>query len=446
MNKELKLLIKLCETNKLEFSPDELAAFLNLKFTQGVYPYIRRLPQLSKKEKGLYLLDQNDERVKTIRTLQKLFGKYAEKLLSIHSRRILERFSKNPILKPAQLPHHNLKQIKDIAKNTKIIHWTGAGSNQIYFIRSWEEPTKELLRFFGIKLHFNEDEHRSRIIKAYSDFPGKHRALMPEQDPRLTQLNMRYYLEGQDYILDKLENMNHPTLDSLKDETKKKLKKLTNPFEITSKINDWKIRCVYNTDKIEGNALTYDEVRTALTEGTEGIKREKKDILETLNSRTALDNVFDANNALTLDFIKKLHRCVQNGISSMAGKLKETENCIADANGNFIDKTTPAEFVQERLADTVNWHLKNRKRFHPVALASAVHNQFLYVHPFDDGNGRVARLMLNFILIKNGCFPIIFYESEKEKYYSRLRECKNGDMKPFIAFCSELYRNQLDLF
>ena len=446
MNKEIKLLIKICKTNKSEFSADELAGFLNLKFTHGVYPYIRKLPQLSRKDKGIYLLNENDEKVRAVKLLQKIFGRYTEKLLSVHARRILERFSKKPILRSTELPQHNLKQVRDIAKNTKIIYWTRTGNSRVYFIRSWEEPAKELLRFFGIKLSFDEDEHRRRIIKMYSEFPEKQSVLRPEQDSRLAELNMRYYLKGEDYVLDRLENMEHPVLASLKAATGKKLKKLANPFEITKKINDWKIRYVYNTDKIEGNALTYEEVRTALTEGTEGIKREKKDILETLNSRTALDNIFDTDNELTVDFIKKLNRCVQNGISPMAGKLKESENCIVADDGDLIDKTTPAEFAGERLASMADWYRVNRKRFHPVALASAVHNQFLYIHPFDDGNGRVGRLIFNFILIKNGCFPVIFYDDEKETYYSRLRECKSGDMKPFIAFCSELYRNQLDLF
>lgn len=445
MNKELKLLIKLCETNRQEFSVDELAAFINLKFTEGVYPYIKKLPQLSKKEKGIYQLNEFDEKVKIIRFLQNIYNKYTEELLSIHTQRILEKFSKKPILKATDLPYHNLKHIKDIARKTKIIHTTKEGNTDVYFIRTWEEPVKKILQFFNIKLDFDEESYKHHIIKTYSAFTGTQAHLKTEKDLELAKLNMQYYIEKKDYILDKLKNIDHPELSVLKILTDNKLKIFTNPFEITRKINDWKIKYVYNTDKIEGNALTYEEVRTALTEGTQGIIREKKDILETLNSRTALDNIFDTTNELTVEFIKKLHKSVQQGISPLAGNWKKEDNCIIDDSGTLIDTTTPSQFVEERIIELISWYNKN-KIIHPVVLASIVHNQFVYIHPFDDGNGRVARLLFNFILIKNGYFPIIFYNDEKHKYYSSLRQCKDGDMKPFIMLSSDLYRSQLELF
>ena len=81
-----------------------------------------------------------------------------------------------------------------------------------------------------------------------------------------------------------------------------------------------------------------------------------------------------------------------------------------------------------------------------MVLATVVHNQFVYIHPFNDGNGRVARLLFNFILIKKGFFPIIFYNDEKQKYYSYLRSAKSGDIKQFVSYVLELYRTQLEEF
>lgn len=449
MNKEIRLLIKACATNRSNFTADELAAFLNLKFTEGVYPYIQKLKKanlLEKQEKGVYWISEKAEKVKTIKFLQNIYPQYTERLLDIHARRILERFSKKPILKSTELPYHNLTKIREIAKKTRIIYVTKEGNVDLYFIRSWEDPVKKILNFFDLNLDFDEEEYKHFIIKSYSAFTGSQHHLKTEKDIELAKLNMQYYLEKRDHILDKLKNTDHPELTVINILTQNKLKQFTNPFEVTKKINDWKVKYVYNTDKIEGNSLTFDEVRTALTIGTEGIKKEKKDILETINSQTALSNIFDTTNEFNLEFIKRLHQSVQQGISPIAGEFKKEDNCIIDDAGNLIDNTTPANFTEERMSEMINWYSKNKNKYHPLVLASIIHNQFVYIHPFDDGNGRVARLLFNFILIKNTYFPIIFFNDEKQRYYSGLRQSKDGDMKPFVMYSSELYRAQLDLF
>lgn len=449
MNKEIQLLIKICKTNKSEFSPDELAALLNLKFREGVYPYLRKLEEqgyLAKESRGTFRLNEHNDKVKIVKFLLGLFGNNAEILFTIHTKRILERFSANPLLKASQLPQHNLKKVKDIARKTRIIHTTKENNSDIYFIRSWEDPVKKLLDFFNIKLQFDEEQFKNYIIKHYSAFTGKQAHLADEKQQQLAQLNMQYYLESKDFILNKLKNIELNETAILDILTKEKLKRFTNPFEITKKINEWKIKYVYNTDKIEGNALTFEEVTTGLTKGWEGIKKEKKDILETENSKKAIENIFDTTNNLTMEFIKYLHLITQQGIDQNAGNYKIEENCIIDSNGTLLDNTTPAQFVEERLKDLVRWYSENEKKLHPFVLASIFHNQFVYIHPFEDGNGRVSRLLLNFILIKHAFFPVIVYNDEKHKYYRALRHSKEGDIKPTVIFISDIYRTQLDLF
>ncbi|MEA3515281.1 MAG: Fic family protein [Nanoarchaeota archaeon] len=392
------------------------------------------------------ILAQDNEKVKIIKFFQELFGRNAEELFSIHIKRILERFSINPILKSADLPYHNLRRIKNIAKKTKIIHITKQRGRDIYLIRSWEEPVKKLLAFFDIEPKFDEEEHKHIVIKHYSAFPYLQTRLQDNNQAELAKLNMKYYLEKKDLIIDKLKHYDLSELAVIGVLTKQKLSKLNNPFEITRRINDWKIKYIYNTDRIEGNALTEEEVRTVLTKGAESVKKEKKDILETVNSRTALDNIFDTTQELNKEFIKILHYCTQQGIDMNPGEYKKEENCIVNNSGELMDTTTPSQFVEERIDEMIKWYNKNKDKLHPLVLASIAHNQFLFIHPFTDGNGRVARLIFNFILIKQGFFPIIFYNDEKQKYYLALRQSKEGDMKPFIMYCSDLYRAQLEAF
>lgn len=449
MNKEIQLLIKICKANKSEFNPDELAGLLNLKFREGVYPYLKKLGEqgyLVKENKGIFRLNDHNDKVKIVKFLLDLFGNNTEILFTIHTKRILEKFISNPLLKASQLPFHNLKKVKDIAKKTRIIHTTKEGNSDIYFIRSWEDPVKKLLTFFNLKLQFDEEQFERYIIGHYSAFTGKQAHLTNEKQQELAKLNMQYYLESKDFILNKLKNIELAETAILDILTKEKLKRFTNPFEITKKINEWKIKYVYNTNKIEGNALTFEEVTTGLTKGWEGIKKEKKDILETENSKKAIENIFDTSHHLTLEFIKSLHLITQQGIDQNAGNYKTEENCIIDSNGTLLDSTTPTQFVEERLKDLVKWYSENEKKISPIVLAGIFHDQFVYIHPFEDGNGRVSRLLLNFILIKHAFFPVIIYNDEKNKYYSALRQSKEGDVKPTIIFLSDIYRTQLELF
>lgn len=87
MAKEIELLIRICETDKNIFTIEELAAMLNLKYSEGIYPYIRKLPQLKKRNKGTYYLITSDHKVEQIRFFLEIYGKHTYDLLSIHTKR-----------------------------------------------------------------------------------------------------------------------------------------------------------------------------------------------------------------------------------------------------------------------------------------------------------------------------------------------------------------------
>lgn len=446
MTKEIKILVGMALGNKETYSSAELASILNLKFVEGVYPYLRELQAkefIERTERGEYALKQQSPKVQDIIFITDIVGKKAEILFTRHTKNVLEKFSSNPLISVTKLPQKSLKLIKDIASNTKILHRI----EKKYFISSWEETTKKILNFFDITLKFDEEAFKHNITKYYSSIPNTEIPADDEGQKRLKEVNMRAYLVNQDYVLDRLKEIDFSFLVVSKIFTDKKKKEFSdNPFQITSKINNWKMQYIYNTDRIEGNPLTMQEVRTILTTGAISSDKDKKEVLETINSKVALDNIFDTANEFNEDFIKKLHLATQLNIDKEAGSYKKKENCINDDSGAFVDSTTPAEFVSQRMQALVKWYHENKNKLNPIVLASIVHNQFVYVHPFNDGNGRVARLIFNFILIKHGYFPIIFYNDEKQRYYSNLRSAKGGDIKLFVTYCLELYRIQLDEF
>jgi Fic family protein len=446
MEKEIKILIGMCLNNKESYTPNELSAILNLKFVEGVYPYLKKLTSkgyIQKSNRGEYTLNGESPKVQDVIFITNIVGKKAEILFTNHTKAVLEKFSNNPIIKKSKLPQNSLKLIKNIASNTKIIH----PIDHSYFIACWEETTKKILNFFDIQLKFDEEEFRHNVMKHYSSIPNINVPSDDESQKQLRILNMETYLANKDYILERLKETNFSFLVVAKILTeKKKLEFSKNPFEITTKINDWKLKYIYNTDRIEGNLLSIQDVKTILTTGGILAEKDKKEVLETTNSKTALDNIFDTTNELTTEFIKKLHLATQFRIDAEAGQYKKKENCITDNEGVIVDTTTPAQFVEQRMNLLVRWYNENKDKLNPLVLASVVHNQFVFIHPFNDGNGRVARLLFNFVLIKHGFVPIIFYNDDKQKYYSYLRYTKSGDFKQFVNYCLDLYRTQLEEF
>lgn len=449
MEKEIKVLIGMCLSDKDDsHSAMELATLLNLKYVEGVYPYLRKLlakNMIERTEDKEYALNKQNHKVQDVLFITEIIGKKAEILFTRHAKKVLEKFSGDPVVERTKLPRKSLDLIKDIANNTKIIHPIEGGKQ--YFINAWEETTKKLLDFFDIKIKFDEEELKFAIKKYYSSMSNTKTPIDVARQNELKMLNVDAYLHDRDFILNRLKEHDFDFLAASKTMTDAKMKAYSsNPFTITTRITDWKMCYIYNTDRIEGNPLTMQDVRAILTTGATQIQNDKKSVLETTNSRTALDNIFNTDNEFDEEFIKKLHLATQYGIDDEAGEYKRRENCITDNSGGLLDNTTPADFVQVRMAYLVKWYREKRNALHPFVLASIVHNQFVYIHPFNDGNGRVARLLFNFILIKNGFVPIIFYNDEKEKYYACIRSGKDGTIKQFVTFCFRLYRTQLDEF
>ena len=104
-------------------------------------------------------------------------------------------------------------------------------------------------------------------------------------------------------------------------------------------------------------------------------------------------------------------------------------------SANFIPAKTG--HVKKEFKGLILWHRSNKKRYHPVAVAAYVHHVFETIHPFRDGNGRTGRLMVNFILRKNG-FPManIRYK-ERRKYYQALQKANASELKPLVDLIAD---------
>ncbi len=206
---------------------------------------------------------------------------------------------------------------------------------------------------------------------------------------------------------------------------------------------EWQIfteEFVYNTNAIEGSTIQRDEV-------SEILHRQKvsgAEELETKGVAKAVDYIKKTNEDLSVDLIKKLHEICFNGSKTFAGQLRNVEVVIRNSKGEILHQGISASNLRMALMDMMSWYKENKTKFKPLVLAAIIHNQFEYIHPFQDGNGRVGRLLLNSILQKNKYPPVNITLEDRQEYYKTLQEYqKNQNLKPTVKFLVQQYKKTL---
>ncbi len=198
----------------------------------------------------------------------------------------------------------------------------------------------------------------------------------------------------------------------------------------------------YNTNAIEGSEVTQKEVKEILEENKWPKEAQKQDISETYGVAEAVRHIRTAKEQLSLSMIKKLHGIVFQNSKEFAGKFraKGIEVVIRDKIGTIIHTGAPSNSVEGLLRELVIWYNENRKKYPPLLLAAVVHNQFENIHPFQDGNGRVGRLLLNNILLKHKLPPVNIGLNNRARYYAALQDYeKRGNIRPTIDLILKEY-------
>ncbi|MGR3310885.1 MAG: Fic family protein [Candidatus Brocadiales bacterium] len=198
----------------------------------------------------------------------------------------------------------------------------------------------------------------------------------------------------------------------------------------------------YDTNAIEGSTVTEIEVKNILEKDEWPSKRTKEEISETYGVAEAIDYIRKTKDHVSTNLIKKLHKIVFKNSKSFAGNLRGPgiEVVVADSRGNILHRGVPQKHITKLLRELADWYNENKKRYHPIVLAAVVHNQFENIHPFQDGNGRVGRLILNNILIKHGLPPLNIELENRFEYYSTLRAYqRDGNLRPTIEFMLREY-------
>ena len=209
-------------------------------------------------------------------------------------------------------------------------------------------------------------------------------------------------------------------------------------------VDGWKVfteKFVFNTNAIEGSTVTPEEVHGLLRHDGDATN---SDELEALNVAKAVEFIQDTDEELSLELITELHRICFEGSKSFAGKLRDAEVVIRNAYGEIVHQGIPKEHIKSELEELAKWYGENTGELRPLVLAALVHNQFEFIHPFEDGNGRVGRLLLNYVLLQHDYPPINILFEDRGRYYYCLQQYSSEDkLEDTLEFLVEQYRKGL---
>jgi Fic family protein len=243
-------------------------------------------------------------------------------------------------------------------------------------------------------------------------------------------------------------------LDSLRPIDKEQEDRIMQKFRL-----DWN----YHSNHLEGNSLTYGETKALILFGVTAQGKPLKDTLEITGHNEAINWVLEmikGDRPLTENFIRELHslllqdsykeskkadgELVPRKISS--GKYKTTPNHVQTVTGEIFYFATPEE-TPAKMFDLLNWYNEKSEENNrsPLLIAAEFHYKFIRIHPFDDGNGRTARILMNFILMKFGFPPVIIKTEDKANYFAALQLADAGNIEAFITYIAQNLVRSLEI-
>lgn len=255
-------------------------------------------------------------------------------------------------------------------------------------------------------------------------------------------------------VLEKAENLK-AELDALRPLDAEAEARIMQKFRL-----DWN----YHSNNLEGNSLTYGETKALILFGITAQGKPLKDHFEITGHNEAINWILEivkGETVLTESFIRQLHTLLLKESSYKealtpegkptrrkieVGKYKSQANHVITVTGEIFYFATPEE-TPAKMHDLIEWFRKEKEKpnVNPIILAALFHYKFIRIHPFDDGNGRVARILMNFILMQFGFPPVIIKTQDKENYYAVLRLADADELEPFIEYIAQNLVRSLEI-
>jgi Fic family protein len=209
----------------------------------------------------------------------------------------------------------------------------------------------------------------------------------------------------------------------------------------------------YHSNHLEGNSLTYGETKALIMFGITAQGKPLKDHFEITGHDEAIKWIIEIvkeEYPLNESFIRQLHTLLLKQSYEVdaitpdgkptkkrieIGKYKSIPNHVVTKTGEIFRFATPEE-TPAMMHKLMEWYKEKKKDsdINPIILAAEFHYKFIRIHPFDDGNGRIARILMNFILMQFGYPPAIIKTEDKRNYFAALQQADSGLYEPFFTY------------
>lgn len=209
-----------------------------------------------------------------------------------------------------------------------------------------------------------------------------------------------------------------------------------------------RIKSIHSSLKIEANSLELSDVRDVI-DGRK-VSGNRIEILEVKNAYRAYEEI-ERINPYSIRDLKKVHGIMTEGIISESGVFRKGNEGVFSGD-KCIFVAPPPKAVKELIENLMKWAKANEGKIHPLIMSAVFHYEFVFIHPFADGNGRMARLWHTVFLYRwHSIFEYIPLESQiekyQDKYYDAIAQCHiNGNSKVFIEFMLKMIKQTLDEF
>ncbi len=224
----------------------------------------------------------------------------------------------------------------------------------------------------------------------------------------------------------------------------------------------FRLEWTYHSNAIEGNSLTFGETKAFLLHGITAAGRPFRDYVEMRGHHQAIDALLEIirqETPLTESAIRELHKIIlvepydmpaqtasgqQTTRRITPGNYKIMPNHVQTSTGEMHYYASPEE-TPARMAELLAWY--RQADLHPLIMAATFHYKFVGIHPFDDGNGRLARLLMNLILMQGEFPPLVIRTDTKEHYLLALEQADaDNDLEPFINLIGDSLIKSMKLY
>jgi Fic family protein len=189
------------------------------------------------------------------------------------------------------------------------------------------------------------------------------------------------------------------------------------PEALEKYIESFMIKFTYNTQRIEGSTLNFKETAALLLDGITPKNKPLRDVKEAEEHKKVFYEMLAFKKELSLNVVLEWHyKLLKETKPGIAGKIRDHQVGIS---GSDFMPPTPVE-IQPLLKEFFGWYDKCKTKLNPVELAALAHLKFVTIHPFTDGNGRMSRLIMNFVLNKHGYPMLNISYSNRASYYTAL--------------------------